>query len=336
MAERINKPITVTLTPESIEGIDILKKEWREDITSRVVDAAIRDSVSDCGYTLIPEEEKNLEGIKKEDTMLVEVICNGAPLKKIAYEGNNYIQAPLEGEYTIRITNNHWKKRLAVIAVDGVNILDGEKAGFAGSGYMLHPWQTIDINGWHRTSEETAAFTFEKLKDSYASKTGHDENNIGVIGIAVFDEKEERPTEDYWRRTLCSTAPRHKGGNYGDARGMSAGSFFGSVDTDEGSVLIGEAMPCAASAGDDYKHSPTWQTELGRVGTGYGERKSMRTREVTFERASEAPSIVLSYRYATKQNLVKWGVIQESQIPEPNPFPAEVKVGVKPPPGWKG
>jgi hypothetical protein len=330
---RTNKPITVTLTPESIEGIEILKQELGEKTVSRVVDTAIKETASNYGYELLEEGEE----------MKVDLICRGRVLTRHLHTGNTYIEAPDDGEYIIKIYNNSYLKRLAVISVDGVNILNGEDAGFEGPGYVLAPYQTIEINGWHRTNEETAAFTFEALKDSYASQTGRGESNVGVIGVAVFNEKQDHR---FWRqqRYLSSNSggrrtksmSRGGGGLLGGQISAHAGSAMGGGDMNYGATMdsfsldmdLGRetlAIPASANAAPE---------ELTKVGTGYGERKSMQTRETTFERSTQSPAQVMAIRYATSPMLVKWGVIKEPEAPAPNPFPASV--GVAPPANWKG
>jgi hypothetical protein len=78
---------------------------------------------------------------------------------------------------------------LAIISVDGINIVNGEKAGFDGPGYVILPGQTVNIPGWHRTDEEVAKFEFKPQDKSYSAQTGQGTSNTGVIGLAVYDEK---------------------------------------------------------------------------------------------------------------------------------------------------
>ena len=53
---------------------------------------------------------------------------------------------------------------------------------------MLDPWGSVEITGWRKSLERTAAFYFTDLGDSYAARTGRPQN-VGVIGVAVFQEK---------------------------------------------------------------------------------------------------------------------------------------------------
>jgi RNA polymerase sigma factor (sigma-70 family) len=78
---------------------------------------------------------------------------------------------------------------LAVMSVDGVNATTGDTAAPAQSGYVLSPDESADIAGWRKSMSHTAAFYFTALPDSYAARTGRPDN-VGVIGVAVFRERQ--------------------------------------------------------------------------------------------------------------------------------------------------
>ena len=61
---------------------------------------------------------------------------------------------------------------LAVIAVDGVNIVTGQTAAWNQDGYVLRPWASHEIAGWRKSTQEVAAFELAALPDSYAALTG--------------------------------------------------------------------------------------------------------------------------------------------------------------------
>lgn len=122
--------------------------------------------------------------------MLIEIIGKKSrTLKSINHGGQTYIEAPTKGEYKIRLRNTSASRRLAIVSVDGVNVLDGKDAGFDGRGYVLRPWETIDIPGWMRPDNKVAKFEFMEQGGSYAAQTGRGVSNVGVIGVAVYDEK---------------------------------------------------------------------------------------------------------------------------------------------------
>ena len=55
---------------------------------------------------------------------------------------------------------------LAVASVDGINVITGETATPAQSGYVLDPFGSVDIAGWRKSMGEVAAFVFTPLPDS--------------------------------------------------------------------------------------------------------------------------------------------------------------------------
>ena len=79
---------------------------------------------------------------------------------------------------------------LAVVSVDGVNVITGQTAHPSQSGYVIAPHGHLDMNGWRRSLSQTAAFYFTALPDSYAARTGRPDD-VGVIGVALFRRKAE-------------------------------------------------------------------------------------------------------------------------------------------------
>ena len=154
----------------------------------------------------------------------------GRVLRSIAHNGQVYVEAPKVGEYVIRLRNTSAVRRKAVVSVDGVNVLDGKDAGFDGRGYVLRPWETIDIPGWMRTDSTCAKFEFKEQGGSYAAQTGRGTSNVGVIGVAVFDELVTyRPTTIIRTQTtfLNNTyQPENYGSNHINIRGASDGTRF--------------------------------------------------------------------------------------------------------------
>src|SRR3546814_20574948 len=90
--------------------------------------------------------------------------------------------------YAVRLTNTSGERVLVVLSVDGVNAVTGEDADPSQAGYVLAPWQSTEIDGWRKSLDEVARFSFTDLPDSYAARTGRP-RTVGVIGIAVFRER---------------------------------------------------------------------------------------------------------------------------------------------------
>ena len=116
---------------------------------------------------------------------------DGAALPVYQKDGRHYIVGMPGHEYAVRIRNCTGGRVLVVTSVDGVNVISGDTASPGQSGYVLDPWASVEIAGWRKSMDRTAAFYFTDLGDSYAARTGRPQN-VGVIGVAVFQERPKR------------------------------------------------------------------------------------------------------------------------------------------------
>ncbi|HET7670724.1 MAG TPA: hypothetical protein VFK84_09975 [Burkholderiales bacterium] len=125
------------------------------------------------------------------------------------HEGRAYVVGKPGNEYQVTVRNRSREDILAVVSVDGVNVVSGETAHAAQTGYVLSAHQSYDILGWRKSLAETAAFYFTALPDSYAARTGRPDN-VGVIGVALFRRKPEpqgvAPVAPQARRDAASDA----------------------------------------------------------------------------------------------------------------------------------
>lgn len=246
--------------------------------------------------------------------MRVDIVQNGKTLRRISHDGEVYVAAPSEGTYTICLYNHGSQRRLAVVTVDGINVVSGKEGTFSDRGYVLGPWETIDIPGWSRGNEEVAAFEFRPENQSYSAAMGKGISNVGVIGVAVFDERKvpvwnfhhhHYPTVLYSSNTV---PPDHTG-----AAPDLTPTFTCSTEQPSSGVVLNDTLD---------------------VGTGYGAQLDFQTTTVDFDRSSTAPTEVVVLRYATKARLREWGVpVHHKSVSKPRPFPSE---GCPAPPGWIG
>jgi hypothetical protein len=115
----------------------------------------------------------------------------GSPLPTFASGGRSYVMGNDGARYTIRIENSSGARFEALTTVDGLDVIDGQPGSFEKRGYLVGPWSTLEIDGFRRSEDEVAAFRFGRVRDSYAAKRGND-RNVGVIGVAVFQERGAR------------------------------------------------------------------------------------------------------------------------------------------------
>src|SRR5271154_6560499 len=116
----------------------------------------------------------------------------GAILTPYRYRGEYWVAGTPGDRYSIVIRNDRGDRLLAVTAVDGINVVSGENAGWNQSGYVFAPGESYPIEGWRKSNQEIAAFEFTASPNSYAERTGRPAN-VGVIGVALFLERPVPP-----------------------------------------------------------------------------------------------------------------------------------------------
>ena len=332
--KRVSKPITVTLSPQAQEAIEILKTEEETTNVSYIVDKAIKSHIQALGYVAVENEMFN--------EVTAEIISNGVNLPRYEHQDQVFLKAPgVKSQYTIRLTNKSaYYRKLVVISVDGRSVMTGELANESDNGYVLNPGQTFDLTGWRRTADEVAAFEFVDLEASYDKQVGGSGSNVGVIGIAVFSEKRTITTgyASWTRSTLPPYSweyPSYTVPNTDMYRSFNSNkkSLSMPMDCDDDITYTCSAAG-AAMEGVVCSNAVSMSLTSEIIGTGYGEKKAMPTVSVSFDR-EDHPSQKIVLRYATESTLKKWGVIKENIIPQVNPFPKE-KQAVPAPPGWRG
>jgi hypothetical protein len=231
------------------------------------------------------------------------------------HEGRAWVVGKPGNEYAVRVRNRGREDVLAVISVDGVNVVTGETATPQQSGYVLSPWRLLDLAGWRKDLTRTAAFYFTPLPDSYAARTGRPDN-VGVIGVALFRKKQ--PAEIGQIAPLPpSPRPFQRSEASRDSRDASEAR----------SPAAGAASPAPESAPAEAQDAARAQAPAAKLGTGHGRSETSHARYVSFERATPEPAEVVTIYYDSHRNLVARGVIREPRpLPHlhPSPFPGFV------------
>ena len=102
-----------------------------------------------------------------------------------------YLEAVKGQRYSIQITNKSDRRIGLVIAVDGRNIIGGEKSDLLWNErmYIIRPYGTNIFEGWRTGMYRTNRFYFTEQSDSYAEKVFADASAMGTIAVAVYKEK---------------------------------------------------------------------------------------------------------------------------------------------------
>ncbi len=130
------------------------------------------------------------------DKMTVQVIVNGRPVKTYKHNGQTYIEGKHSTQYSIRIHNNTFGRICAVVSVDGLDVISGERATPNSQGYLISSKSYIDIEGFRASEDHVGAFKFSTKNDSYAATKGSKAvQNVGVIGAIAYAEKVAPPVQ---------------------------------------------------------------------------------------------------------------------------------------------
>lgn len=226
--------------------------------------------------------------------------------------GSLWVVAKHKEPYSIVLNNNCNQPLLAVVSVDGLNVLDGKTASVNGRGYILRAGSATEIKGWRKSTQESAEFYFTTKRDSYAGRTGQ-ASDLGVIGVAFFNQK-----PSISRPHISPMNPRYERDEYG----------YGNPSFKKGEEQAKESMQRSEpSAADSMQGAPMMKSmpapAAPQMGTGHGNRVDDPVRIASFERAPY-PSYVYSLRYDSYENLVKKGIILNYEMPrQPSAFPAD-------------
>ena len=111
--------------------------------------------------------------------------------------GDRWFVVGEEGRrYSIVIRNQSELRLEVVLSVDGLDVLDGRPASVRKRGYVVEPHRKLVVDGFRQSSEAVAAFRFGPVRESYAHEKYGNTRNVGVIGVAIFNEFGTNPWTD--------------------------------------------------------------------------------------------------------------------------------------------
>lgn len=108
--------------------------------------------------------------------------------------GDRWFVVGEEGRrYSIVVRNRSDLRLEIVLSVDGLDVMDGRSASFRKRGYLIDPHRQLVVEGFRQSTDAVAAFRFGPVRESYANQKYGDTRNVGVIGIAIFNERGTNP-----------------------------------------------------------------------------------------------------------------------------------------------
>ncbi len=192
--------------------------------------------------------------------------------KHAAVENVNraYLEAVNGHNYKIRVRNLSPGRIGLVVAVDGRNIISGQKSHLNSTErmYILEPYGQAVFDGWRTDQNQVHRFFFTAAENSYAEAFG-DKSAMGVIALAVFNERPKKMVRKGLRSRLNKT--------------------IGDAD-------ISSAMEAEDSlARSESRSAP-------QAGTGFGEQTYSPVRLVQFQ-ANRSPAEKYFYKYEWREAL---------------------------------
>ncbi|MBA3650473.1 MAG: hypothetical protein H0W66_03060 [Chthoniobacterales bacterium] len=111
--------------------------------------------------------------------------------------GDRWFVVGEEGRrYAIVVRNQSDYRLETVLSVDGLDVIDGRPASVRKRGYVIAPHRTLVVDGFRQSGEAVAAFRFSPVRESYAQEKYRNTRNVGVIGVAIFNERGTFPWTD--------------------------------------------------------------------------------------------------------------------------------------------
>jgi hypothetical protein len=242
--------------------------------------------------------------------------ADGRALPVYEKDGRRWIVGTPGQEYAIRVCNTTGARVLAVMSVDGVNVVSGETASPSQAGYVLDAWECAEISGWRKSLSSIAAFYFTELPDSYAARTGRPDN-VGVIGVAFFRERQQPVAwKDHPPRIAPSSAPESP------ARQEAAGGSAMPDGQAERKARSDFAADAARNAESGLAAATPAPTPLAKIGTGHGRNERSVVQTTRFERESATPNETVAFQYDRRENLIAMGILPPPAVARSsNPFP---------------
>lgn len=293
------------------------------------------------------------------------ILVNGRKVKEYRHNGLTFIEAKEGTEFAIEVKNHQHSRVLAILSVDGIDVIDGKPATEKSRGYVVNGNNAGTYSGFRKSDTEVGAFQFVTGEKSYATEKGKGKNN-GIIAIKliaekvsfaisnafipdpdvpnkwikpsypIFPKQPKYPTfpsfpRPYWEDTLLRDAGTGQA-DYPTYGGGTHSSAEPRVKTS--SALRGRGMSAGATMQAANYCAVVEPTEGSfDMGTTWGSKKVEAVTTTEFEYGNEIGT--LEFYYASRESLKAMGVplITERLIPLPQAF--EGAKYAQPPKDWR-
>ena len=219
----------------------------------------------------------------------------------------HYFQAYKGRNYALVVRNNTGRRVGVLIAVDGLNVVNGERSRLSHDEpmYVLDPREEAVIRGWRTSLDEVRRFVFVDEDRSYAERTGQANGDMGWIRVLSFREVEPIAWWDRWGHRTHTWSDDRDQASRSREESKSAAPAPGA----KGEARADEAAPAPLGKEEARDGSPARPTpeslrsgppeRESNPGTGWGDRRHDRVERTEFASESQpSDRIVLRYEYA--------------------------------------
>ena len=243
------------------------------------------------------------------------VLVNDKPVKEYHHNGKCFVEAKKGTEYTLKLKNNSSSRVMAVFSVDGVDVLKGEAADNADSGYIVNAYSTLVVKGFRIDNSTVAAFKFDEGNKSYASIVEQDgdvekakknpSKNNGVIGVRVWKEKVPFTVNNNYytsiprRRESPRSFPSYPDYWYGTM--STTDSILTSNSESKSTFNSGPLLRSLTSCSSQEDEAPDFN-----VGTAWGSKVTDKVIEVSFSKSDIYTDLTIFY--LDRDEMIKYGI----------------------------
>lgn len=241
----------------------------------------------------VPKEQRAQLSLVRED---------GSELNTYWKHGRRYVLGEVGERYSIRVRNLSHRRIETVVSVDGLDVVDGETASLSKRGYIVPGNGEVLIEGFRVSLEQVASFRFSSVASSYAGRKGQ-ARNVGVIGLAVFDEFRQPVPRPRPNLKLPPVSRRSDDKSSRDELGESSAGSAGRSPAP--ASPSGPALRNSAESESDM--AP--QRERRGLGTEFGEARDSGVELTSFRRKNaRRPQTLVSLRYNDADGLETLGI----------------------------
>lgn len=208
-------------------------------------------------------------------------------------DDRRYVQAFAGRNYSLVLRNNTGRRVAVVLAVDGLNVLNGDITNLSAREpmYVLDANETATIRGWRTSLNEIRRFNFVDERRSYAERTGQANSDMGWIRVVSF--REQLP---WWE----SRGPQVRDRRFKDEQSRGAVPEEMAPQAKGEDKLDAAPAPTRSTAPQAQDNLARGESENGGSfpGTGWGERKEDRVQRTQFNPNPVAVDrLVIRYEY---------------------------------------